>query len=314
MKDVLCIGNFVADVVVKPVEKMPQKGGVVLVDKMELHSGGCAMNKAIALAKMDLKTGVIGKIGNDWFGKYLIGIMKEYGMDIRGMIKDKNTNTSSVVVLISKDGERSFIHYAGATAKLSITDINFDIIKEYKILDISAFFRMDRLDGAPTVEILKRAKKFGLITTLDVCWDSENRWMKLLEPCLKYVDFFLPSYEEAVKLSGKKELPSIAKEFISRGVKTAVIKIGDKGCFIATGDRKYNIPAYKVKVVSTVGAGDSFVAGFLTGIIKGWNLEESGKFANAVGACCVTTLGASTGIKRLNRTLKFMKETSLKCQ
>lgn len=308
MKDVLCIGNYIADVVVKPVEKMPLKGKVVVVDKIELNSGGCAMNKAIALAKIGIKTGCSGRVGNDLFGKYLIGTMKKYGVDTGGMLKDKNTNTSCVVVLISKDGERSFMHYAGATANFSINDINFKIMKQYKILDISAFFKMDKLDGAPAVEILKRAKKFGLITTLDVSWDSKNRWLKLLDPCLRYVDFFLPSYEEAVKLSGKKELSSIAKEFISRGVKTAVIKIGEAGCFIATKDREYKIPAYKVKVVSTVGAGDSFVAGFLTGIIKGWNLEECGRFANAVGACCVTALAASTGIKTLNETLKFMKE------
>lgn len=309
MKDCLCIGNFIADVIIKPVEKMPPKGKVVVIERMELHSGGCAMNKAIALAKIGIKTGCLGRVGNDLFGKYLIDTMKKYGVDTRSMIKDKNANTSGVVVLISKDGERSFIHYAGATANFSFDDINFEIIKQYKILDISAFFKMDKLDGAPTVEILKRAKKFGLVTTLDVSWDSKNRWMKLLEPCLKYVDFFLPSYEEAIKLSGKKEPSLIAREFISRGVKTAVIKMGDNGCFIATRDKEYKIPAYRVKVVSTVGAGDSFVAGFLTGIIKGWSLEESGKFANAVGACCVTTIGASTGIRSLRDTLKFMRKT-----
>lgn len=308
MKDVICIGNYVADVVAKPVEEMPPKGKLVVVDKMELHNGGCAMNKAIALAKIGVKTGVIGRVGQDRFGDYLLSMMKKYGIDIRGMSRDKTTSTSVTMVLVSKDGERSFIHYIGANGELKLSDIDFDIIKQYKILDISGFFIMEKLDGVPTAEVLKNAKRLGLITTLDVCWDAKNRWMKLLEPCLKYVDFFLPSFEESIKLSGKKEPSLIAREFLKRGIKIVVIKMGDKGSFIATKDREYKIPPYKIKTIDTLGAGDSFVAGFLTGIIKGWDLEYTGKFANAVGACCVSAIGASTGVKSLNETLKFMKE------
>ena len=313
MRDVICVGNYVADIVAKPVEKMPPRGKLVLVDHMELHNGGCAMNKAIALAKIGIRTGVIGKVGNDRFGEFLIDIMKKHGLNTNGIIKDKNVNTSATMVLISKDGERSFIHYIGANAELKLSDIDFNIIKQYKILDVSGFFAMNKLDGPPTAEILKRGKKLGLITVLDVCWDVKNRWMKLLEPCLKYVDYFVPSFEEAVQLSKKKEPSLIAREFFKKGVKIVVIKMSDKGSFIATRDKEYRIKPYKVKSVDTVGAGDSFVAGFITGIIKGWDLEKTGKFANAVGACCVSAIGASTGIKTLNETLKFMKKTNVVC-
>jgi len=265
------------------------------------------------LSKIGIKTGVMGKVGNDMFGEYLISEMRKYGLDSRGIIKDKKVSTSSTMVLVSSDGERSFLHYIGANAELKFSDIDFDIIKDYKILDVSGYFVMDKLDGKPTVEILKRAKKLGLTTILDVCWDAKNRWMKLIEPCLKYVDFFVPSYEEAVKMSGKKEPSLIAKEFLKRGVRITVIKMGSEGSFIATRNKEHRIPPFKVKAVDTLGAGDSFVAGFLTGVVKGWTLEESARFANAVGACCVSAIGASTGIKTLKQTIEFMKRTNVAC-
>ena len=130
---------------------------------------------------------------------------------------------------------------------------------------------------------------------------------------MEYIDLFIPSIEEAIMLSGKEEPEEIADAFLAMGVKTVVIKLGKKGCFIKDSvGEKYFIPTYsKIKAVDTTGAGDSFVAGFLTGITKGMGLYESGRFANAVGTHCVMAAGASTGIKSYEEIVKFIENNEI---
>jgi sugar/nucleoside kinase (ribokinase family) len=131
--DILCLGQFTADVIVRGVEKLPGKGKSIFVDKIELHNGGCACNTAIDLAKLGVSTGVIGKVGKDPFGAFLIGLLVRHKIDVRGLKVDDEGNTSSTVVLVSSDGERTFLHYSGTNAKLTIEDIDFSMIKETKI-------------------------------------------------------------------------------------------------------------------------------------------------------------------------------------
>ncbi len=305
--DVLCLGLLVADVIAKPVEELPGRGRLELVDKIELHSGGGAVNVSNALGKLGVKTGIIGKVGEDGFGDFLIKILKSYGVDTRG-IKRASTNTSSTMVLVSPDGERSFLHYLGANGELSLKDIDFALIKQSKILHIAYAFLLPSLDGLPMADLLKKAKEEGITTSLDVAWDPQNRWLDLIEPSLKYADVFLPSIEEAKMITQKDNPSEIADFFLSYGIKIVGLKMGKKGCYVKTQDQELSIPACAVKAVDTTGAGDSFIAGFLTGLVKDWNLEKCAKFANTVGASCVTAVGASAGIKTLGETLRFTGE------
>jgi len=148
----------------------------------------------------------------------------------------------------------------------------------------------------------------GKITALDTAWNPEVKWTEVLKPCMEHIDFFMPSYEEAAKISGEREPEKIADVFIKMGVKVAVIKLGKDGCFIKSSNgEKYLIPAYKnVKLVDTTGAGDAFCAGFLTGLSKDWSLYECGKFGNAAGSHSIMEIGASTGIKPLEEIKSFM--------
>lgn len=308
MIDVTCLGIFVADVVGKPVDVMPERGKLTLVDRMELHGGGCANNTGIGLAKIGIKTAVMGRVGNDGFGDFMINSLERSGVDCAGMIRDNEAATSSTMVMVHGDGERSFIHYIGANAFLSEADVNFDIVKNSKILHVAGTFLMPAFDGQPTANVLKKAQELGVTTALDTCWDSKGNWMKLLEPCLEYVDYIVPSIEEARMCTGKHDPADVAKVFMDKGVKTVALKMGDQGCYIKSADVELSIPIYKVDAIDALGAGDSFAAGFLAGIVNGWDLERTGKFANATGAFCVTALGATTGIKDQATIEKFIAD------
>ena len=307
MPDVTCLGILVADLVGKPVDEYPGRGKLVLVDQLELHSGGCAANTSVALAKIGISTGIIGKVGRDGLGDFMIGVLGKYGISAANVVRDPNIGTSGTMVMVHSDGERSFIHYLGANAALTEDDVDFKQLAGTKILHVAGTFLMPAIDGEPTARVLKKARELGITTSLDTAWDSKGRWMSVLKPCLPYVDYAVPSIEEARMVTGKHEPADVAKVLMDNGVSTVALKMGVEGCYIRAADAEFRIPRFDVDAVDALGAGDCFAAGFLTGIIKGWDLENTGRFANAVGASCVMALGATTGVKSLNDTLDFMK-------
>lgn len=308
MYDVTCLGILVADVVGKPVDNIPERGKLMLVDRMELHGGGCANSTGIGLTKIGVKTAVIGKVGDDGFGDFVIGNLTRNKVDCTGVVRDKDAATSSTMVLVHGDGERSFIHYIGANGTLTEADVDFGVVKSSKILHIAGSFLLPGFDGEPTARVLKKAKELGVTTSLDTAWDSRGNWMKLLAPCLPYVDYAVPSIEEARMVTGKHEPEDVAAVLLDYGVGTAALKMGAQGCYIRSKDIELHIPIYKVDVVDALGAGDAFAAGFLAGLVNGWDLERTGKFANATGAFCVTALGATTGIKDRKTIEDFIAE------
>ncbi len=305
---VLCLGILVADLVARIVRKFPDKGKLVRVENMELHVGGCAANTGITLKKQGISTGIMGKVGDDGLGNFLIESLKKEGLDVRGIKKTSQVNTSSTMVMVDPDGERRFIHCVGANGDFSLSDVDWSIIKETQILHVAGSLLMPSLDGKPTAELLKEAKDMGKTTSLDTAWDATGQWLKLLEEALPYIDIFIPSVEEARMLSGKEKVEDIAHFFLNRGVKMVVLKMGKEGCYVNDGKKSFSSPTYPAEVIDTTGAGDAFVGGFLTGMVKGWDLEFTAKFANAVGTFCVQAVGATQGIKSLEETLKFLRE------
>ncbi|MEJ5252918.1 MAG: sugar kinase [Armatimonadota bacterium] len=311
MYEVTCLGILVADVVGKPIDTYPERGRLNLVERMELHSGGCAANTGVSLAKIGIKTAVIGKVGNDGFGDFLVQVLQKHGIDTRGVKRDEKEATSATMVMVHSDGERSFLHYIGANAALRLEDVDMDIVRQSKVLHVAGALVMPGIDGEPTAELLRRAKEMGVITSFDTVWNTSSGWMQTVKPCLPYVDYMIPSIEEAKMLTGKEDPEDIAQVFLEHGVKVVGLKMGERGCYIRTRDMKLAIPRYQVQAVDALGAGDAFAAGFLTGVVKGWDLEQTGRFANAVGALCVTALGATTGVRSLEETLEFMKQTPM---
>ncbi len=305
--DVLCLGILVADVIARPVVEFPGKGRLVLVDDIQLHTGGCALNTGIALRRLGVSTGIMGKVGKDGFGDFLLKIMEQEGLDIRGIKKEEGIYTSSTMVMVDPDGERRFVHYIGANGRFGLRDIDWEIMAEARILHVAGAMVMPALDGKPLSELLKKAKEMKKITSLDTVWDISGRWLTLIEEALPYVDYFLPSFEEAKMLSGEEEPAAIAEFFLKKGAGVVGIKMGAKGCYVADGETEITTPAYKVQAVDTTGAGDAFVGGFLAGVIEGWELEFTSRFANAVGAFCVQGIGASPGIKSREEIIAFME-------
>jgi len=310
MFEVACVGILCADVLAKPVDKLPEKGKLEVIDTLQLQVGGCATNAAIGLSKMGIKTALIGKVGDDGFGRFLQEVLKSEKVDISGLKVDGGVPTSASVVTISRDGERSILHCLGSNSRFSFEDVNTEIVRNSKILFIAGTFLMPEFDGEGTERLLKLAVDSGKVCCMDTAWDSTGQWMDKIKGSLVYLDWFLPSYEEARELSKEDKPEDMARLFQTKGVKNVVVKLGKNGCYVKPASKEgFYAPTYNdVQVVDTSGAGDSFCAGFLTGLVKGWDVNMCAKFANAVGSHCVMEIGTTTGIKPMDEIFYFLSE------
>ena len=307
MPKIACLGILVADVVGKTIDALPARGTLAPVEQMELHVGGCAANTGVGLARLGVPVSVLGKVGTDGFGAFLTGALTVAGVDVRGLAQDAAASTSATMVAVHGDGERTFLHFAGANAQFTAGDVCWPVLEEAGILHVAGPFLMPQFIGQPCADVLKRAKAMGKTTTLDTVWDASGQWMETLAPSLPFVDYILPSLEEAIRITGRTEPADIAAVFLDAGVRTVGLKMGAVGCYVRTADGAFTVPSFPVPAVDALGAGDAWAAGFLCGLAQGWDLERTARLANAVGACAVQKLGATTGVRSLGDTLAFME-------
>jgi len=301
------LGNVLVDVLVKPVDKLPPKGGLLATDHVEMALGGCASNTAVALSRLGVSTSLWGKVGEDPFSAFALGQLKEAGVEISGMRADPKVSTSATVVLVDSKARRSFLHSVAANDHIYLKDLNLSHLQTFTHLHVGGYFLFPRLDGPPMARILRTAQERGLTTSLDTAWDMKNRWMKALKPCLPYLDYFMPSEREVKMLLGYTNPIKAAKAFLALGAKCMVVKLGEKGSYLMNrrGD-SLHVPAFKPRVVDTTGAGDCFCAGFIKGLSLEWDLKRCLQLGNAAGACAVSALGATRGISSFEQVRSML--------
>ena len=300
--DVVCLGILVADAIARPVDELPERGSLGLVETVSLHGGGCALNTASALARLGPVAGVAGKVGEDALGAFLLGLLDSRGVDRRGVVTDSAAPTSATVVLVDSGGERTFLHLPGANASLRAEEIDRSFLFSGRAVHLAGALVMEALDGEPAAGILAEAKTRGLATSLDTAWDASGRWERIL-PTLPHVDLLAPSLAEGRAVSGAHEPAAVAAWLRERGAGAVVLKCGPDGCFVSADDFVGAIEAPSVDAVDGTGAGDAFVAGLLYGRLQDWPLERCARFANAVGALATTAVGALAGVRGLEETL-----------
>jgi ribokinase len=307
--DVITIGNIVSDFVAAPVKRMPCWGELYSIEKpINMNIGGNAAIFSVCASQLGLHTGLIGKIGDDEIGKMLLTKLSASSVDVSGVKISTQKPTSVTLAIANEQGDRSFFHHFGANSDLSIKDINIQYFNDTKALLLCSYFIMPGLDGKPAKKILQTAKDNNLITFFDVAWDPSGRWK--VKDILDNVDVFIPNEDEITSITHKSSISDAVKDILASGVDTVVVKLGSKGCYIKNKKgKKVRLDAYKVNAIDATGAGDSFNAGFVYGILNGWDLEKTGRFANAAGALSVTKLGGATAAPKIEEVEEFMKNS-----
>ncbi len=308
MKKVLCIGSVTADVLVSPADSIPKPGTLRFVDSITTHVGGCAANAAIDLAKLGVPVALSCMVGDDPFGGFITKTAADYGVDIHGVVQKAGLATTVSVVCIGSDGERSFMYYPGSTSAFTKEDISIETLDACDIVFVAGAMLLTAFDGKPCAALCAEAKVKGKITLLDTAWDSEDIWLPKVIDVLPYLDWFMPSVEEAARCTGETDPLKMADAFFAMGAKNVVIKLGKDGALICpSGETPAVLPTYTcIKPKDTTGAGDAFCAGFIAGLAQGFEPMKSGLFANAVGTHCVMDVGASAGVRSIEETLLFM--------
>lgn len=302
--DIVCLGILVADVIARPVESLPGRGSLAFVEEIELHGGGCALNTASALVRLGLRSAAMGKVGADPFGDFLLRLLDERGVERGGVLRDPEAVTSASVVLVSEDGERTFLHAPGADNRLGPEELDTEFLFDARHLHVAGAGALERLDGEPLARLLEEAQGRGLVTSLDTVWDATGRWRRV-EACLPHLDLACPNLAEAQAVSHEVDPIRVAAFFRGRGVREVVLTIGPRGCYAAGDDFEGYVSAPEVNAIDGTGAGDAFAAGLLYARSAQWPFERAVRFASAAGALATTAVGAFEGVGGLEETLEL---------
>ncbi len=305
---VFCVGNVVADVALGPVNQLTEPGTIQMVDRAALVPGGNAVNTAIALARLGRRARLAGAVGDDRLGLLIREALGREGVDDANLVSLGSSTTSITVALIQQSGERRFLHLLGANGLFSDHHLNWELVEGCRFFHYASAFVLPAFDGAPLERAMARAKQLGARTSLDICWDTSGRGLALLGPVLPSTDLMFLNQGEGQQLTGEEEPATIASRLRSLGAGVVVVKLGVAGCHIAASDRAFSSPGFRVVPVDTTGAGDSFVAAFLSSLYEGATLEQAAVFANAAGALSTLGLGGSDSAPTRQQVEDFVRE------
>ncbi|MCX7886211.1 MAG: PfkB family carbohydrate kinase [Verrucomicrobiae bacterium] len=278
-----------------------EPGRLTRVGPAVISTGGAVSNTGLALRRLGVRTRLIGKVGDDAFGRIIREIA---GSD--GMIVARGETSSYTVVINPPNVDRAFLHCPGANDTFRASDVTDEALHGAKLFHFGyppIMRRMYLNEGRELVSLFRRVKRLGLTTSLDmVMVDPKSEagrvdWAAVLRRVLPYVDIFLPSLDEMQVMLGERAPDVIAAQLCKWGAKIAGLKLGSKGLYVRWPDKERSVPCFKVKVVGTTGAGDATIAGFLAAYLRGLPPDEVMTMAVAVGACCCEAADAVSGIR-----------------
>jgi len=283
-------------------------------ERMEIHAGGVTANNLTQVARLGASTGWLGLIGDDENGRTIQKAFAQDGMDLSGIEIVKGEMSSLTWIPVDAEGERCIYMFPNVTGKISVHQVRNRFaphIKAAKHFHTEA----SQLPLAPVKEAMHVAKDAGVrvIFDLDVSpnffCQSHLGSQEDLADSMKLVDVLKPCKAAARELTGEADYEKIAGKLRALGPNIVAITMGTDGCVIASSKETIHVPAFKVDVVDTTGAGDAFMGGLSYGLLQGWENKKVGMFANACAALCCTKVGARAMSKRAE-VIAFIKANS----
>lgn len=300
--DLLVIGEINPDIILRGADVTPAFGQVEkLVEQAELTIGSSSVITACGAARLGLKVAFVGVVGDDVYGRFMLNAMQERGIDTTHCIIDKQLQTGFTIILAKPDGDRAMLTFLGTIATLHPQQIKQNLFTQTKHIHVGSYFLLDGLrDGLPF--LFKTAHDHGATTSLDTNWDPKEHWKT--GSILPHCDVLLPNQAEAIKLTGCQDLDSAVTRLVGM-VPTLAVKLGAAGGLVQQADEVVRLRPYPVEIIDTVGAGDSFNAGFIYGFIKKWSLKQSLQLALACGSLSTRAAGGTAAQPTLEEALSI---------
>ena len=305
---VICIGTALVDSIIRGFDPEPVSASGYRAQSCSLNVGGEAVNEAVALASLGVDTRILCFLGNDGAGRMVADTLSRHGVDTCGIVWKKEHPTPVTTMFVNADGTRKSITNQAHRYNFHPED-HLDALVQARSVVLGSLFRAPFDDVAIIRKVIAAAKEKGLPVFADTKLPNFRvLTLEDLSGILPMIDFITPNEDEARYYSGQDEPEAMADVFLSYGVKNVIIKLGGRGCLLKNREITLQLPAYRIDAVDATGAGDNFIAGFVSEFLRGSSLSDALHFANACGAVCSTMVGAGTAIKSRDQILQFIKD------
>jgi sugar/nucleoside kinase (ribokinase family) len=288
----IAMGVHVLDVLVRPVEAIPEGQGGTLVEEIRMTAAGSAGGTALVLAKLGADVRSAGAIGADPVGDMLVRLLERDGVDTSLLLRRGDVQTSASVLPIRPSGERPAFHVVGANATYGPADVDWEAVAAATHLHLGG---PEFMGGEAAAEILSGARSEGVVTSADVLAPGDQGVLEWIAPALPHLDYFLPNDEQATGFTGEGDLESACRALVDRGAGCVAATCGAEGALLVDAGGAERVPAFAVDVVDTTGCGDAFSAGFLRGLSLGNSRREAATLGCATASLVAQGLGTDHG-------------------
>ena len=302
--DITAYGEVLLDMIAR--EESPLKE----CSNFTRYFGGSPANVLVNMQRLENKTAFISRVGNDDFGEYLVEILQNEGVNLDCLQYDQEESTPIIFVNKSKETP-SWLAYRGADINLKINDTIYDKINNSSIFFTGSFILSKNPARTTAIKAVEHAVNKNKIFAFDpsyraTLWPDGDKGNKIVRELITQADFIKPSLDDAYHLYGQDHPENYLKKYHNDGAKIVILTLGKDGLLISDGNNEVlHIPVYSKKVVDVTGAGDSFWAGFLTGILKGLPIIEAAKLGNAVAAFKIQGVGALSSVPPLMEIISY---------
>ena len=310
----LSVGVAVADHLCVPIEHIPRAGELVVTERLDVSIGGNAANVSVDLAKLNVRVGIVARVGTDMFGRYLREELTTANVDTSTLIDTPGVNTSGTLIVNVRGEDRRFIHEVGANGHFEGHEISSEWLSQTRVLYVGGFFLLRSLKPETVARLFQQARALGVITVLDIVLPGPWDYPSALKTVLPHTDVFLPNHDEAILLTGLEDPVAQAECLHHLGAKTAVVTCGADGAVVISAEERFRSGIYPVEFVDGTGSGDAFDAGYIYGLLKGATRRQCVALGSAMGASCVRRSGATLGVFHEAELLEFLDGHPLEIQ
>lgn len=309
--DVIVVGELNIDIIMNGINRFPEIGKEILAESLDVTLGSSSAIFASNLSSLGSRVAFLGKIGKDEFALTVLNSLQSKGVDTSNIIQSDTLKTGATLVL-NFDQDRAMVTYPGAMEDLRIKDISFENIATARHLHFSSIFLQPGIRNDVPV-LFKKAKSFGLTTSIDPQWDPAEKWEVDLPELLPHVDVFLPNMSEFLALTRTKTIEAGISEIMQFAPKlTVVVKDGSNGAYGWNGSELIHQPALlNDEVVDCIGAGDSFNAGFIHKFTQGASLKQCLEYGTITGAVSTTRAGGTGAFVNMKLVNELILRVSL---
>ncbi|MGA7767100.1 MAG: sugar kinase [Candidatus Sulfotelmatobacter sp.] len=304
--DITIAGELNLDLILYGLPEQLSPERELLADRMMLTLGSSSAIVAHNLAALGSRVGFQSRIGNDPLGQIALDRLQQSGVDVSRVRSVSGTTTTGLTVILHHGAWRNILTYSGTIADTCWQDLDLDALADSRHFHLSSYYLQRGL--RPRVgELFQFLKSKGLTISLDTNDDPKDQWEGGLREVLRYVDIFLPNEREACKVAGTEDLEA-AIHTLSKLVPLVVVKLGPHGALAQRGSERFTSPSKEVMPVDTVGAGDSFDAGFLHSYVHAADLPACLASGNVAGALSTTRPGGTEAFRDAEHREKFFQE------